>query len=429
MVGSMVFRSRSCSVSILVVAALLVQGCAHTMMKPPNYYLVSGVDPFEQLDPGLTGSQVELLYITDRSKESDSEGNLKYGHGRSPSIAYGTAVVELGRNLSWESLLDYTRGLRGAVENPSIKVLGVEEQGRFPKTPYSIQVLEGGRVEPAPEVTAQQRQAEMDIRRAINKRLALVPRKEVILGIHGVHNDFDDAMISTAEMWHFTGRGGIPIAYTWPAGAPGLFFYNTDRESGEFTVLHLKQLLKVLATIPEIEKTHVIAHSRGTDVAMTALRELVIEARAAGIDPRDYYKIDNVVLAAADIDIEVASQRLAGEALGSAVGHFTLYTNLKDSAISAAKSLFSSRLRLGAINPEKLTPLQSRVIEEGQNLDIIMYGGSGGGLFRHSYVRNPAISSDLLMLLNYGWLPGQGGRKALQPVGPNIWKLDDQYPE
>ena len=53
-----------------------------------------------------------------------------------------------------------------------------------------------------------------------------------------------------------------------------------------------------------------IAHSRGTDVAISAFRELVIFARGAGISARERYKIKNFVMAAPDIDVSGVSQRV-----------------------------------------------------------------------------------------------------------------------
>ncbi len=47
----------------------------------------------------------------------------------------------------------------------------------------------------------------------------------------------DDALVAAGEFWHFLGREGVPIIYTWPSGAGGLNFYTADRESGEFTIL------------------------------------------------------------------------------------------------------------------------------------------------------------------------------------------------
>ena len=39
-------------------------------------------------------------------------------------------------------------------------------------------------------------------------------------------------MLVIAELWHFLGRQGVPILYTWPAGFGGLRGYTRDRESG-----------------------------------------------------------------------------------------------------------------------------------------------------------------------------------------------------
>ncbi|QQO54308.1 MAG: alpha/beta hydrolase [Thiohalocapsa sp. PB-PSB1] len=37
--------------------------------------------------------------------------------------------------------------------------------------------------------------------------------------MHGVATGFDDAVLDLASIWHFLGREGVPIAYTWPGAA------------------------------------------------------------------------------------------------------------------------------------------------------------------------------------------------------------------
>lgn len=116
-----------------------------------------------------------------------------------------------------------------------------------------------------------------------------------------------------------------PVAYAWPASGPGLLSgYADDRESGEFSVVHLKQLLRFLAETPEVERVHLLAHSQGTDVVTTAARERIIEARAAGLDPRRELKLENLVLLAPDLDLAVIDQRFTAEALGPALGRVTV---------------------------------------------------------------------------------------------------------
>src|SRR4030095_15030046 len=111
-------------------------------------------------------------------------------------------------------------------------------------------------------------------------------------------NDFADAVCVSTELWHFLGRQGVPICYTWPAGrALSSKGYVHDQESGEFTVFHFKQFLRALGQCPSIEKVHILAHSRGAAVVATALHELHIEHTYAPISAREALKLGNVVVA------------------------------------------------------------------------------------------------------------------------------------
>jgi esterase/lipase superfamily enzyme len=125
-------------------------------------------------------------------------------------------------------------------------------------------------------------------------------------------------------------------------------------------------------------------------------------------------------------------QRSVAEALGPAFGRITVYVNADDDAMAAANLLFDSRLRLGALQRSKLTDQQRIALEEIANLDIVSYRERIGGQFGHSYFReNPAVSSDVLGRLRYGWLPGEGTRAALTRAkdGSNFWRLEDDYLE
>jgi len=259
----------------------------------------------------------------------------------------------------------------------------------------------------------------------------VTPRKEVFIYVHGYGNTFEDAVFAGGEFWHFLGREGVPIVYTWPAGYPGLFGYNYDRESGEFTVLHLKQMLSLVSEMPEVKALHVVAHSRGSDVVTAAVRELFIYARGAGVHPLERYKIRNLVLAAADLDLEVAQQRLVGELVAYGVGHWTIYYSPADKALSLAEMLFASPAgRLGVedavvhYSAEEREGLSSRA-----NISsMIRFGGGESDKYGHSYFRtNPEVSSDLILLLRYEFAPGTPER-PLVPLGPAYWEIPPGYP-
>ena len=135
---------------------------------------------------------------------------------------------------------------------------------------------------------------------------------DVLVFVHGYNNDFDYAMGTAAQLWHFTGRRGVIVGYSWPAGKSGLIRgYTYDRESSEFTVRHLRETppAGIQSQCPAVKHIRIVSHSRGTDVACNAVRELMFEARGSGGSLADTFKIDTLVLAAPDLDFDVFRQR------------------------------------------------------------------------------------------------------------------------
>ncbi len=119
-----------------IACLLMLGGCAaYPLMPTPNIYAGESGYPEDQVPEALKSNHVDLLYVTDRSPEFDTNGNLSYGSKRSDSI--------------------------------------------------------------------------------------------------------DFAASAHAEIWHFLGRRGVPILYSWPAAHGGLLGYFVDRESCEFTIYPL----------------------------------------------------------------------------------------------------------------------------------------------------------------------------------------------
>jgi len=398
------------------------------MMPAPNLYTSAVQKPFDVLRKELRSSRVDVLYFTDRALEKNSSEGSKYGSDRSTSLAYGSAIVEMGNDLSWKELEAYSRGVKGINVNLPLRVISFNELGRFPATPYPFDVQADGTIKIKPKFIAEHDKAFEVARQELLRRLNLVQRKDVFLFIHGVGNTLEDAAVTLAEGWHFLGREGIPIVYSWPSGRGGVLFYAYDSESSQFTIFHLKQFMKFLASVPELENVHILAHSRGTEVIMTALRELVIEYRAAGKNPHKYLKIKNLVLVAADIDLDIVMQRLVAEAIGSAAERITIYLSSDDSALSFARFLFGSRSRLGYFDLASITEQERKLLAQIPNLDFIAYTGRRGGTFGHAYFReNPAIASDIILLMRYGFRPGKATGRPLKHLFDNLWTIDDDY--
>jgi esterase/lipase superfamily enzyme len=415
--------------SPILICVLLIAGCAEArqLMPTPNLYTDEKAVLFEALPDEYASTQVELLYVTDRGPETDEAGNLRYGYSRSNSLAVGTTVVDLGKNATWEDLAEASR-TQSRIGAFKLSLVSIDEFTRLPPTPTPYEVIDGKVFEDR-EVVAVRDAAVARLQAEVKRRLALTPRKDVYLYVHGYNNTFEDAAFALAELWHFFGREGLPIVYTWPAGHPGIFGYTYDRESSEFTVFHLKQLIKWLSKQPDVENIHVIAHSRGTDVATSAFRELVIWARGAGLNPREQFKIKNFVIAAPDLDVQVSSQRIAAEYLPLAVDQATLYTSPDDKAIGIAEWLFDSpRGRIGTWSIDELDEGEiARMEAYSGRLFVINFEGESTG-YGHDYFRtNPAVSSDLALMIRYGFKPGEAGR-PLENVGLNFWRVPEGYP-
>lgn len=415
--------------AILLFCLVFASGCtgARLMMPTPHLYSDGNAALFGELAPELSQTRAEFIYVTDRAPETDADGKLQYGFHRSDSIAVGSAVVDLGANLTWAQLVQASV-TQHRTDSVPLKLVSINEFVRLPPTPIPYTIIDG-KVVDDPAVMAELVAGRTRIRQEMERRLALTPRKDVFLYVHGYRNTFADAVFAMAELWHFFGREGLPILYTWPAGYPGLFGYTYDRESSEFTVFHLKQVIRWISAHPEVKNIHLIAHSRGTDVAVTAIRELFLAARGAGINVRQRFKLANVVLAAPDLDISVVSQRIVAERLGLDVGQTTLYASPQDRAIGLAERLFASpRGRLGKLDMSELTEQEVKSVQANtKNISIVNFRGDSEG-YGHSYFRtNPEVSSDLILLLRYGYKPGSSGR-PLEPIGPSFWRIPPGYP-
>ena len=420
---------------ILLTVVLLLNGCSsqRPLMPTPDVYALGMMQPFDDTLPAeLKTVNANILYATDRIPESRKDGRLDYGQGRSHTMAFGEAVVNIGGDVSWAELAaDARTGVRSNTLNLGID--SVTEMGRGPSGSL-VYYGSDGQLVVTPEGAQKLEVMTSTLRDMIRERLTTAPRKEILIFVHGVANSFDDALYTTAELWHYLGREFIPIAYSWPAGHGGLLRgYSYDRESSEFTVFHLKRLLEWLARLPEVEGIHVIAHSRGTDVTFTAIRELTIEARARRENPQERFKLRNVVIAAPDINVEVALQRTEREGTRWSAQRWTTYSSPNDKAIGFAEWLFSGG-RFGKTSYDEINDMAKMWSKDFAQLDlagrdsVIQYVGRAGGSRSHNYFRtNPAVASDLVLTVRYGRPPGAENGRPLKHIEGLFWKIDDDY--
>lgn len=407
---------------ILLLAVTSLAGCRTYLMATPNLYVNFREDPFATVTEDFQKPYVEIMYGTDRISTTGSKG-LVYGYERSRALEFGTCRVELGDD--WDTLARASRTHWRAINIP-LSVTDLKPIARLPEVPHPETGDE--HLEPI----EQQSEVMRTLSRLLcqkRQRKEQYRRSDAFIYIHGVNTSFEQAAMVMAQLWHFLGRQGVPMIYSWPAGRGGILNYAYDRESGDFTIYHLKQFLRTIDSCPQLDNIYLIAHSRGTEVLMTALRELSIEDRSLTDDKR-VKKIQHVILAAPDMDLEVASQRLVPEKLKPICKRITVYLSQDDRAIALARWIFASVGRLGGLEWNKLSAKEQELLRSITFLTLIDARVKTDFIGHEYFYRNPAVSSDLILLLRGDHEAGKGGRQDLKRKHPdtNFWEIHAGYP-
>jgi len=426
------WRTVLASCLCMVLAIFLGAGCASPSLMPtPNLYGHTSDNPFADVPPVFRTNTVDVIYATDRAPDGNPSKDPKYGLRRSLSLAFGITTVRIGSDKagSWDELVTVSRSAERRSSVP-MSTVGTREVGRFPPVP-TREIKEDGQWVESRESVDARLAAEAQLKALVAERLALTPKKDVYVFIHGTGSDFTSPMYTMAGLWHFMGRCGVPVVYTWPSGGSGdsIGGYDYDRESSEFTIFHFKQFLLLLAACPGIEKIHIIAHSRGTDIVLSAIRELNIEIHASGFNTRRVLKLGCLVLAAADMDLEVSSQRVSAERLMQVPEQMVLYVSPTDLRLRLASYFFGSKERLGQSHVGDKTPRRTELLKQLPDIEFIDARVAGSWRDSHFYFYgHPAVSSDLILLLRDNRGPGAENGRPLAHEPGGLWRIDQDYP-
>ncbi len=407
---------------IIIPACLILAACAAGigLAPPPNLYRAGTNYPAERVAPSLRTAEPRIFFMTDRAPNGD-----RYGSDRSQSMAFGAATVKFGKDLDWDELLRRTRADSDA-DITSLWVPDVTELVRFSSTPLPVERRDGrlGHRADARDIYDGQARA---FQTEIAAEIARTGNDRVLVYLHGFNNDFDDSVSALANIWHCAGRGAVPITFTWPAGNGfGPLGYFRDRDAGTFSVHHTKEFLRMLAQMPQVAQIDIVAHSRGNDVATTALRELIIEARGGGRHPKLALKTGTLIMAAPDLDVDIVRQRLQAERFAEAFEQINLYINPSDGALRLSAYLTRST-RLGALKNTDFQPGEIEILRKQSLVHFIRVEDVRGG-FGHAYFRdNPAVLSDVALALRTRAFPG-GTLRPLEQDAGGVWVLHPNYP-
>ncbi len=304
------------------------------------------LEPVAAATPGT--SKVEMLVATTRRRSTPDE---MFSGERGPGLDFADIVV--------------------SIPPDSVRQIGeVQRPRQIPGNPatdfVTLKAEYNGRS-----------QAIANFRRLVHA----APRKQVLVFVHGFNNHFEDAVFRFAQFVHDSGVSDVvPVLFTWPSRG-SVFAYGYDRESANYSRDALEDGLRALSKNPEVKEIIIVAHSMGNWVTLEALRQMAIR------DGRVTEKIRSVMLAAPDVDVDLAREQISG--LGPKKPHFTLFTSVDDRALSLSRK-FWGEPRLGAIDPNQ-EPERTILAREG--IDVINLTGisSPDELHHGTFAQNPRV--------------------------------------
>jgi esterase/lipase superfamily enzyme len=214
-----------------------------------------------------------------------------------------------------------------------------------------------------------------------NRAVTKIPKRRVLVFIHGFNNRFDDAVFRFAQIIHDSRAPVVPVLFTWPSRG-SVLAYGYDRESSTYSRNALEDVLKALAQDPAVGEISILAHSMGNVVTLEALRQMAIR------DGRVSPKIRNVVLAAPDVDVDLAREAVSN--MGPNRPNVTLLVSQDDRALAISSRVWGGSVRLGAIDPDQ-EPYRSDLRQSNITVLNLTKLNSGDILNHGKFAESPEV--------------------------------------
>ena len=209
----------------------------------------------------------------------------------------------------------------------------------------------------------------------------LPKNRRVLVFVHGFNNRYEDAVYRFAQIVHDSKADVAPVVFTWPSRA-SIFDYSYDKESTNYSRDALEDLLRTAVQTPEVGEITIMAHSMGTWLAVETLRQMAIR------DGRVPAKIQQVILASPDLDVDVFAQQL--HAIGKDKPKFTIFVSRDDRALTLSRRISGNVDRLGQINPAD-EPYRSMLEKQGITVLDLTALKTGDSLNHGKFAESPEV--------------------------------------
>lgn len=367
--------------STLLERAIAEDERLHTHLNLIGVHTVSLKTPSGQWDY-CAYYDMRVAVATNRSAGtpaySDEYGVVSaFGNELSDSMHYAIADV---------SVVDLTRGQ--SRERFLRRVWRIAKFGVFGRRTRPCRVVVR-RLAPMPEA-------------AFKSTVKSLANTGALLTVHGYANDFDDALRSCAlgdYLIRLEQLGLVPVLFSWPSRG-SVVAYTPDENQARNSQRPFLDVLHIVADATSGKTMHLLAHSHGNMVVVSALGEAYCKIAAT--------PLARLVLVEPDVDQKYLEQRVPD--VLSASKHVTLYHSRNDRALWFAERLFAS-VRAGVAGASAAS-----VSAAGSRLEVIDASGVAAGLSRHApHLDSPEVIRDIHdVLQGTSPLARFGVRKASQ---------------
>ena len=276
----------------LLLLGVVLSACESPvrLMPTPVSFRDTDIDPFAAAGNKLLGTDVPVLYATNRGAIVEKPEPL---HTALPSerLRLGVAHVRIGdETLTWEALHRLSTS-----DDPDQRPI------------VQLELLE-----PLASIGPTDKVADLPDARAffalVDKALAASPSHDLLVYVHGSNNTLPRASAQAAQLRHFTGRRMVVLAFLWPS-AGSILKYFTDVANAAASVDPFVRLIELLAAHTQAKNIDVLAYSAGAQIVSPALARLATPKPGEALaQQRQRLRLGQIYFAAPDIDTRRAAR-------------------------------------------------------------------------------------------------------------------------
>jgi len=401
-------RTAVAGLALAALSAACSQSVVRRMFPTPIVMQDERLDFSQTVLPDRRQTEVRVLFATTRAP-APPDAPERYARGAGDGVRVGVARVQLGEpGWSFDDLVKSDRTSGPETPRPA-RVAAVEEFGVF---------------------GAPGREAERAFVAAVDRQVAQLPDRSVVIYVPGYRATFDQVMILMGSWQHFLGRDSAVIAFSWPTGTRW-WNYLTDCRNARAFVPDIARLIALVAEQSQARRVNLIAFSCGSPLlaeALVQLRQAHPEEDRAALQRR--YRIANDIYIAADIDLQTFARSYL-PALLDIAGRTEVYLSQNDTALRFA-ALLARASRLGRPHFDELTREELETLASNEQLvtiDVTEVEGAHEltGMRGHGYwFANQRVSSDVLLSMVYPFDPTWRG--LVHGPGLGLWTFPADYP-